>query len=75
MARTKLTPEQRKELEALRWELIQMRATGARQVTHGDKTVVLKSESEIKEAIDNIDRMLSGERKTRIIKVYAKRGV
>jgi hypothetical protein len=71
----KLTPEQKTDLTSYRWELVQAMSSGARQVTHADKTVTFKSQSELKQAIDEIDNLLRGEKKTRIVKVYYKRGV
>lgn len=75
MARQKLTAEQIAELFQKRYELVQLLTTGASQVSHDNKSVSFRSPSEIKSAIDEIDRLLSGEKKTRIVKVYYKRGV
>jgi hypothetical protein len=69
-----LTPEERAELISRQKELRLAIGTGARQITHGDKTIVYKSQSELEEAIAYIDRQL-GSRKTRAVKIYPARGL
>lgn len=74
MARSKLTPEEIAEKKQQLAELRRLRALGARQISHGDKSVVLKSETELERAIQDIERELRGEYKTRVIKIYPTRG-
>jgi hypothetical protein len=69
-----LTPEERADLIARKRELRLAIGTGARQITHGDKTIVYKSQSELEEAIAYIDRQL-GSRKIRAVKISPDRGL
>jgi hypothetical protein len=68
-----LTTEQKQRLERQLEELYALRASGARQIQHDSKNVVLKSDAELKEAIEDINRQLNNERRTRITKIYTKR--
>lgn len=74
MARNKFTPEEIAEKKDQLKELRRLRAMGAKQVTHGDKSVILKSDAELQQAIEDLERDLRGSYKTRVIKTYPVRG-
>lgn len=67
------TPEQLKDMEQRRYELMLALTTGAKSVSHGDKTIVYKTQNEMKDAIALIDKEINGVKETRIIKIIAKR--
>lgn len=69
-----MTDEEKKELKEQRKELVGLLITGAKTISHGDKSVSYRSVEEIKQAITLIDNELAGK-KTRVIKTYANRGI
>lgn len=74
MAKANLTPEEVEDLKARRKKLFNAYTSGTASISHNGKTVTFRSMSDIKDAINAIDKEL-GDKRTRVIKTVSNRGL